>query len=498
VLKRVFQGISLLIFLLIILIAVVLFRTFSFGGSNNTAPVALPTVPAFSSVAISENVSAAIQIRTITLTAGDPRPGREGPWLELEDLLERTYPDFHATAEKMKVADYTLLYHWEGSDPSLDPILLMAHQDVVPVNIGTEGDWDAPPFSGEIVGDYLYGRGTIDDKTSLITIMEAAEALVDSGFQPTRSIWIMFGHDEEVSGSGARAGVEYFESQGIEMEMVLDEGFMVVDPFPITGTTVGMIGIAEKGYVTIEITSRAAGGHSSTPPRNSANIQLARALVALDETQMPSNLSEPPMSDMIAALAADMPFMTRMAFANQWLFGSMIEGQFSADGASNAMIRTTTAPTMISGSIKENVLPQNAVALVNFRIHPSDTMESVLAHVREVISGIDGVTADISQREGIGNEASPVSPIDSRAYQTLAAVAAAAGGDVPVVPALVLGATDARWTTGISENVYRFAPAVIAIGDLSGFHGTNERIAVDNLERMATGYAQIMTAMASE
>ena len=213
---------------------------------------------------------------------------------------------------------------------------------------------------------------------------------------------------------------------------------------------------------------------------------------------MPSNLSEPPMSDMISALAADMPFMTRMAFANQWLFGSMIEGQFSADGASNAMIRTTTAPTMISGSIKENVLPQNAVALVNFRIHPSDTMESVLAHVREVISGIDGVTADISQREGIGNEASPVSPIDSRAYQTLAAVAAQAGGDVPVVPALVLGATDARWTTGISENVYRFAPAVIAIGDLSGFHGTNERIAVDNLERMATGYAQIMTAMASE
>lgn len=484
--------------ILLIMVGTVLFRTLNYGPASSQSEISLPEVPAFRADDIAGHLSQALKFRTITLIAGDPRPGLEGPWRELEAWLETTYPQFHAIAGKTHIEDHTLLFEWKGTDPGLDPILLMAHQDVVPVNMGTEKDWTAPPFEGRIIDGHIYGRGTLDNKASLVAIMEAAEALVASGFRPERTIIIMLGHDEEVSGSGARAGVAWLKAKGVRAEMVLDEGFVVVETFPPTGKPAGLIGISEKGYTTIRLTSKATGGHSSTPPRNSANVQLSRAIVALDENQMPADFSKPPISDMLRQTSPDMPFTTRMALANMWLFGSMVEAQFAGDGASNAMIRTTTAPTMMSGSVKENVLPQIAVALVNFRVHPNDTPESVLVHVQNVISKFEGVTAEFDESGGIGSAASPVSPTDSRAYKVLEAVARDTGNGAPVAPALVLGATDARWTTEISDNVYRFAPSVIPTADLAGFHGTNERISVKNLERLAHGYASVMKAMGSE
>ena len=480
------------------LVGIVVVRTLTFGAGNTSTSLALPAVPEIRSEKVAQHLSDVLKLKTITLVAGDPLPGREGPWQELEAYLETTYPAFHSVAEKTHIEDLTLLFEWKGTDPSLDPILMMAHQDVVPVNIGTEKDWTAPPFSGKIVDGMIYGRGTLDNKASLISIMEAADALAMSGFQPKRTIYVMLGHDEEVSGSGARAGVAYLKSKGVRAEMVLDEGFVVVDPFPLTGKAAGVIGISEKGYVTIRLTSTAQGGHSSTPPRNSANVQLSRAIVALEEHQMPADFSRPPLSEMMKIAAPDMPFMQKMAFANVWLFGGMLEKEFAKDGAANALIRTTTAPTIMTGSVKENVLPQKSYALVNFRVHPNDTTQSVLDHVRKTIAGIDGVTADFDESGGIGSEASPVSPTDNRAFKVLAAVATETGNGAPAVPGLVLGATDARWTSEISDNVYRFAPSVVPLSDLSGFHGTNERISVENMGRLSHGYAQIMMAMASE
>lgn len=496
--KRILLVAAFSLVLLGIFASILIVRTLSFGANTEDTSIALPTIPEFDDQAIAAHLTEAIQIRTITVAAGDPRPGQDGPWLAFHEFLERTYSVFHATASKELIADYTLLYTWPGSDPELDPILLMAHQDVVPVNIGTEDGWDAHPFSGAVKDGYVYGRGTLDDKTSLITLLESAEALMKDGFQPKRTLIFLFGHDEEVSGSGAQAAVAHMKAQGISPEMVLDEGFMIVEPFPLTGEAVGMIGIAEKGYVTLRLTSEAAGGHSSVPPRNSANVQLAKAIVALDDTQMPADFSKPPLSDMMTAVAEDMPFMQRMAFANLWLFEGLVESEFAISGESNAMIRTTIAPTMLVGSVKENVLPQMSSALVNFRVHPNDTVADVLAHVRGVIAPFEGVTADIYEAGGISSEASPVSSTDHRAYKVLEAVARDASGGAPVAPALVLGATDARWTTEIADNVYRFAPSVIDIADLSGAHGTNERIRLNNLSRMARGYAQIMKAMASE
>lgn len=479
-----------------IIVLVVLVRTFSYGADPVGGRVALPEPPEISAARGAENLSRAIQFRTITLAPGDPRPGQEGEWLALHDWLEEAYPAAHgAMTRELVPGTLTLLYTWPGSDASLKPLLLMAHQDVVPVNIGTEEDWDAPPFSGAIIDGYIYGRGTIDDKGSLVALMEAAEALAATGFHPQRTIYFMFGHDEEVSGSGAEAGVALLASRGVEPEMALDEGFMIVSPSPLTGKPMGFIGIAEKGYLTLEIIATGEGGHSSTPPRDSAAVRLARAVAALDDNQMKADFRKPPVSDLFRSAGPDMPFAQRMAFANLWLFEGMIDGQLSHIPAGNAMIRTTTAPTMLSGSAKENVLAQRAVAIVNFRIHPNDTEADVIAHVRRVTSGIEGIEIRTGT-EGIrGAGASPVSPTDNRAYAVLASVAESIGEGAPAAPGLVLGATDGRYATAITPNVYRFAPAVMSPEDLTGFHGTNERISVENMGRLARGYAKIILAL---
>ncbi|MEM5518813.1 M20 family peptidase [Henriciella sp. AS95] len=491
--KQVLIGLGALFAILVI---VLLVRTFTFGGAPaNVQQVDLPEPPAISAEEAAQNLSRAIQFRTITLSSGDPRPGQEGPWLELQAWLEETYPAFHAAATKETVpGGYTLLYTWEGSDASLDPILLMAHQDVVPVNIGTEGDWTGAPFAGEIVDGYVYGRGAMDDKGSLVALMEALDALAEDGFAPRRTILLQLGHDEEVSGSGAKAGIALLKSRGITPIMALDEGFMVVEDNPVTGGTLGLIGVAEKGYVTVRLTALAEGGHSSAPPKDSATVRLSRALVALDDNQMEADLSKAPTSDMIKVVSQEMGFVNRMAIANQWLLGGLVEGGFAASPQGNAMIRTTTAPTMLIGSAKENVLAQRATAMVNFRIHPNNTVEDVLEHVRDVTSDIEGIEIEVGG-DGISSEPSPVSSTENRAYGVLAAVASEISDGAPATPALVIGATDARYASDITKDVYRFAPSVVGPADLAGFHGTNERLSVENMGRLARSYAQIVMVM---
>ncbi|MCI5046542.1 MAG: M20 family peptidase [Aquisalinus sp.] len=488
---------ALLVFALLI-ISVILVRTFTYGpdGSDNIAKVPLPEAPAIDVDRAAQHLAEAMQFKTITLLAGDPRPGQEGPWLDLHDWLVQTYPAAHEVMTREVVpGGLTLLYTWQGSDPDLDPLLLMAHQDVVPVNIGTEKDWTGKPFSGEIIDGYIYGRGAIDDKGSLVAIMEALEALARNDFTPQRTIHLLFGHDEEVSGSGAEAAVALLASRGVRPVMALDEGALIIDKSPLTSKPMAFIGIAEKGYMSVEVTALGLGGHSSTPPRDSAAVRLSRAVVALDENQLPTDFSKPPVSDLFQTAAPDLPFQTRMALANLWLFGGQVEKQMASSPSANAMIRTTTAPTMLQGSAKENVLAQRATAVVNFRIHPNDTAESVLAHIESVTRDIPGIEIR-PLTDGIDSASAPkVSPTDNRQYAVLASVASDISDGAPVAPFLVLGATDARYATAITDNVYRFAPMVMKAEDLAGFHGTNERISVENMGQLVKGYSQIILAM---
>lgn len=485
--------------ILVLLVAVILFRTFTFGGDiTDYSQAELPTPPAIDVNQAAENLGTAIRIKTITTRRGDPQEGREGPWIEFRAFLESTYPDLIAKVSTDVVSRFTLIYTWEGTDPSLDPIILMAHQDVVPINMGTVEDWEHGPFAGLVADGYVWGRGAMDDKGSLISIMEAGNALAKSGWTPKRTVIFQFGHDEEIAGTGAEDAFAFHKANGVTPFLVLDEGMAVIKENPLTGKQTAFIGVAEKGYQSLLITTKTQGGHSSRPPRESGAVRIARAIVALEENQMPADLQAPPFADTVEAVANDLPFTTKMAFANKWAFGGLIKGQADADATTNALLRTTTAPTMLAGSIKDNVLPQQAQAVVNFRIHPADTIDDLMAHVKKTTSHIEGL--DIQFYEGgIGSAPSPVSASEGEVYDALASVASAAGDGALVAPALVIGGTDARYATAIaSTQIYRFTPAIYSDEDLSGFHGTNERVSVDNVGRMSRSYAQLMMMLAGE
>tara|TARA_B110000093_G_C12890991_1_gene376072 strand:- start:233 stop:1168 length:936 start_codon:yes stop_codon:yes gene_type:complete len=281
----------------------------------------------------------------------------------------------------------TMLYKWQGSDDRLKPILVTGHYDVVPVIPGTEKRWEHPPYAGNIVDGVVWGRGALDDKSGVVGILEATKFLINKGFKPTRTIYLSFGHDEEIGGrQGAGAVTAHLKARGVQLAWSLDEGsFLFKGMFPGVDNLIAAINVAEKGSVTLDIVANAAGGHSSMPPKNNAVSVLAKAINKLEENPVPGGL-QGLSATMFDGISRYFDFPMRMLFANRWLFDEVIDDQLSNITFANAMLRTTTAPTMLSGSIKTNVLPIEAIATVNFRVHPRDTPESVQAYVERIVA----------------------------------------------------------------------------------------------------------------
>ena len=485
--KWVWRGVLALLAVIMAFAGVIAYRTINAGGPAAIADIGLAPVREIDANAAATHLSQAIRIQTISHDAGivsDPEA-----FASFRAFLETTYPRVHAAMTREIVAGHSLLYTWRGSDGAAAPILLLAHQDVVPVEEGTEGDWEAPPFSGEIRDGLIYGRGAADDKGSLIAIMEAMEALIAGGFQPRRTILLAFGHDEEVSGAGAQAIAALLRQRNIRPWFALDEGMAVLEDHPVTGGPVALIGVAEKGYMTVRVTARAQGGHSSMPQNDTAADRLARAIQALRANPFPSGFDNGPAAEMLDVLAPRLGWAERAVIANRWAFGPLLISRTQGTPAGAALLRTTIAPTMIDGGTKENVLPQEMHAIVNLRLHPRDSVAGALAHLRRSVTGIEGVTIE---PEGTPNEPSPVSLTTSDSYGLLAAAARAhAPANAPVAPMLVLGATDSRHFVGIAENVYRFQPVWARQSELSRIHGTGERASIDNLARMVRFYAQL-------
>ena len=474
---------------LLLLLAVLLWRGATYGpGGEQLQP--LPTPPPLDSARAAESLAQAIAFRTISMGADQPPP--RDALLALQDWLTQRYPQVHQAMQLERVAELTLLYRWPGREPELPPLLLMAHQDVVPINPATASDWTHPAFAGTVADGRIWGRGALDDKGSLVAIMEACESLLGAGFQPRSDVWLLLGHDEEIGGTGVQAAVAWLGDRQVRPRLVLDEGFMVLADFPLTGRPAAIIGIAEKGYLTLQLTAPAAGGHSSMPPRESGAVRLARAIVALEENQLPGSLDDAPVAQMLAGVASDLSFTQRVLLANRWLFGSLIEKKLSAQPGGNAMLRTTTAPTMLSGSVKDNVLPQAATAMVNFRLHPRDSSESVIAHVQRLVEPF-GVEVAIAPGN-LASEASPLSPTDTPAWRTLQALAHWTGDGAPIAPGLVVGATDARHFRELTNASYRFLPMIASPAEIAGFHGTDEHLSVANMGRMVEGYARLIMA----
>jgi carboxypeptidase PM20D1 len=421
-------------------------------------------------------LAGAVQYRTVSHE--DPAQIDYRPFFDLHKYLERSFPHVHSTLEREVVGDCSLLYRWVGRDPDLDPVLLMGHMDVVPVEADTEKNWTHPPFEGCIDGGYIWGRGTLDNKFAVTGLLEAVEGLLQDGFQPGRSLYLAFGQDEEVGGQrGAAQIVALLQSRGVKLEYVLDEGLVITDGIvPYLSKPAALIGIAEKGCLSLELSVETKGGHSSMPPRHTAAGVLSKAISRLEAHPVPPR-SDSPAFQTFNRLAAEFPLLIRASLKTRRLTAGLLLRLLAMSSSTNANVRTTTAVTILQAGVKENILPTKARAVVNFRILPGDSRASVTGYVRKVIADS---RVKITEIGNMGTEPSPVSSLDSPGYRFVEDTIRKVFPGVLVAPSLVLGITDCRYYSALSNNCYRFSPLWTQTEDLARPHGVNERISVKN------------------
>ena len=478
-------GIGLVV-LLLFLVGFVFLKTVLY--SPPPKKVKLRNFPTVDGRSVAERLGLAVQYRTIS--HDDPDKLDSQAFLGLHRLLKTLYPLVHTNLKLETINEYSLLYTWEGTNPDLQPIMLISHLDVVPADEADEA-WTHPPFSGELAEGYVWGRGTLDIKCGVIGVLEAVEYLLKQDFKPERTVYLGFGHDEEVGGEhGAVAIAAELESRGVRIGSLLDEGGLVLDGFlPGVEDPVGSIGISEKGYLSLRLTVTIDGGHSSMPAQETAIGILSRAVGRLEIKPMPAHLEV--VEFMMSYLGSALPFFQRMAFANTWLFGRRLKRRLSKNNLMNASIRTTTAPTIINAGVKDNVLPAKAEAVVNFRLLPGDDLRSVYEMVSQRINDervkVTPYLGDVLEGPS-GWEPSPVADVDSPYFQWLYRLVREAFPEAVVSPYLVTGGTDARHYASVTDNAFRFTPVQIDKNELKSIHAVNERLSFDNCARMVGFY----------
>lgn len=433
------------------------------------------------------NFSRAIKIKTIS-------PENEIDFDSIQfyqftDFIKKTYPLVDSLLEKKTFNSFSFLYKWRGSNAGLKPIILMAHTDVVPVIEENRKNWKHDSFGGEIIKDTIWGRGTIDNKVGVIGILESLELLLKDNFSPKRSIYIALGHDEEIGGlNGSKMIAKYLNEEKIEAEFILDEGGSIVQKLiPSIEKDVALIGLAEKGFVSLELSVSLEGGHSSMPEKETAIDVLSNAIVKLKQKPFPSKISHP-IESFIRNLGPEMPFLNKLVFANKSIFKSIITGIYEKSSSGNALVRTTTSPTIFNSGVKENIIPQSASATINFRIIPGETTASVVERVNHVVND-----KRIAIKLGdFMSEPSSVSSTESFGYKTIHRTISEIYPTALVAPYLVVGGTDSRHFSAVSNNIYRFSPIKLNKGNIKSFHGLNERMAVSDFETSIRFYHQLI------
>ncbi len=432
------------------------------------------------------NLSESITYKTISYE--DSSKFDAVTFLSFHKFLKRTFPlAFNKLTERI-YSDYSILLKWETENESpLNPILIMAHMDVVPAE--DIDNWSKNPFSGDIIDGYIWGRGTIDDKSSLMAILESVEYLLSKDFVSNRDIYFSFGHDEENSGAEGNAVIaKSLEEEGVYFDFILDEGSIITeDIFRSIEHPVAIIGVAEKGYTTIDLTSEYESGHSSMPGKQTTIGKLADAISKLQRYPMSPELILP-LKHFIDFLGPELETKEKFIFSNSFLLSSTILAEW--DNLFPAMVRTTMAPTMISGGNKANILPHKASAKLNFRIRQGNTVNDVKEYVINNIKD-DDIKVRISDYSNSGNP-SKVSSIGSPSFYTIHKTIKQRFPNVIIAPGLVLGATDSRHYKNISKDIYRFMPIQLTSSDLSMFHGHNEKISAASYLEMIQFYIQLI------
>lgn len=446
-----FRWACLLLLAVLLLLGTLLFRAIGFRSHQPSAKPA--HIETFETAEMLDRFRGGLRIPTIS--RGDGLEFDDSAFSLFRDYLKANYPLIHSQLEIEVVSGHSLFFHWPGSDPALPALVLLAHQDVVPVDEGTQELWSHPPFGAVVADGFVWGRGTLDDKFSLFSLIEAVERLLFDGFLPKRSVYLVLGHDEEIGGrNGAARIAEIFASRDLAVGLVLDEGGAILETdIPGLDAPVAMVGVAEKGYLSLELEVEAPGGHSSAPPNQTAVGILASGIVQLEKNRFPTRLDGASRLFFEYGIGPESSLGFRMIYANLWLFDSLVRKTLESSSAGQSLLRTTTAPTIFKAGVKDNVLPARAQAVVNFRLLPGDSVEEVIEVVRRIVAD------DRIKISPVGSvfEASPPSDVDSPAWRTLSTTIRELFPGTVVAPYLVPGGNGRSlfsWTLRLCLPIY--------------------------------------------
>lgn len=462
-----------------ILCSMLLTATLTFGGG----PSGPPLEPAV------QRLGASLTFQTVS--HADPAANDRLELARFHDFLREAFPLVHSHLECQQIGEGALLYHWPGTRPSLKPLILLAHQDVVAVDESTLHQWTHPPFSGVIADGFVWGRGARDFKPGLMAILESTQWLLQQGFVPERTLYLAFGDDEEVQGYGGAGKIaEQLEAAGVQAELVLDEGGGVVrgmvggiDP----ERPVAMIAVAEKGYLSLDLVVEGSGGHAAAGPRENPILVLAEALRRIEAKPFPAVLQEP-VPSLLTGLGTGMGFWKRFVFSNLWLTGGVTTRVLQGDPETEAMIRTTVAITRFSSGVQDNVIPGRATAVANIRLLPGCSIPQAMQHLTDAI---DDPRVKLSVR-GRASEAPPVAPVDTPGYALIASAIRTTFPGALVAPSISAGTTDIRHYARVSRNLYRFVPSVSTRTFSGNGHRTDERLPVENYQQYLTFYSTLI------
>ena len=451
--KKVISIIGIILLVTMIFIGI---KTITNKPVNHTKVVSLMALP---ENALS-HMSAAIQLRTET--PNDDYQFDTTTFMSYRKFLETTYPLIHKNLTRTIIDSFNYIYEWKGTDPSILPMVLMAHYDVVPVEESAVKLWHAKPYGGEIKDNYIWGRGVLDDKASMISILEAVEAQLGKGFTPKQTILLCFGADEESSGKGATAMVKYFRQMNRKFDLVVDEGGEIsTEHNKSVKAPIASIGVGEKGYVTLVLTAQKEGGHSSIPAAATAIDILSNGIAKLSQNPMPTKLTPPIEAYLKSISAYNENFLDKMFLSNMWLFKSSVVNSMTKDPMSNALVRTTMVPTVFNSGVRDNVIPTFATAYVNSRILPGQSSKDVFDYVQKTINDTN---IKITYYKNYMTEPSPTTDVNSKYYKRVEKAVRSVVKDVVVAPMLMVGATDSRNYREVSDGVVNFTPLTDAKG----------------------------------
>lgn len=506
--NKVWPIVGIIFLLIIVFTAVLIIKTFLYPFAKNNTDEVVPITVELQETAL-HRLAGAIRIPTVSEYV---HLETNNPFDQFKSYLAQAYPRIYTAMDTLTINKYGLVYHWKGKDNTRKPILFLAHYDVVPVAgydplITTQEEiiyrpddkakeaitdfsktWNYPPFSGAVADGRIYGRGSLDDKGMLISLLEAADTLIAEGFQPEQDIWFAFGFDEEIGGAeGALKIAAYFKQEGISFETVYDEGSVIIAPGQAgISQPLALVGVAEKGACTLRITVHGMGGHSSMPPAKGTLVYAAEIIKKLNDNQL-STVLVPPVSAFLDQAGATMGFPARMAIANKWILEKVLLNTLSDSPATNALVRTTTAVTMAKGSDAPNVMASTAEITANFRILTGETVSGVVEHVKDVCKGYEVDIEVVSAREP-----SNISPVDTHGFEMISKLVPQIYPGASVAPYISIVSTDAYKYESVSSHVYRFMPAWLNEYEQRTIHNENEYISLENYSRMIAYFKELM------